>query len=504
MRSPKSGQFMALMILAGALAANIIFIVRGWNAPLADRHEFRQTQTAVAARQIARDGMTLSTYIPVFGPPWDVPFECPFYQNIVGVIARASGLSVVTSGRLVSLAFFYGLLPALYLLARRLMTREGAWVFVALVLSSPTYLFWSRAVLIESLALSASVWGLWLLLRAIDRPTWGRILLASVVLSVAGLVKITTLFVWLLVAGVWWVALLRVALRNGARWADVLKRFVGGGGIPVIIAIAVALAWVGYGDHVKGQNPMAAFLISSSEAMKRWDFGSWTQFSPAHMERWLGFVGNVFGLRGGLVLVCFLAVAMARQHAVRIVLCGVLFLVPLLVFTNLYFVHDYYYYANGLLLLAAVAFVMEATLSDARFAIAGKVLLIAWVAYDQHRGGAYYRQCMQAGPAANPLAEQIHRRVGSDGVVVAYGFSWSPALAYYSDRKFLMADGGWTADSAAAVAVRKTLPENAVRAVVVSNGFRGRKDYIAAQLRILGLPATAVYTGAQGDLYVRP
>ena len=493
---------LAFVLFVMGLALHIHFAIIGWDTSLSDRHEFRQTQTAIAAREIARNGLSVDNYIPVLGPPWTLLLEFPIYQNIVGALARGTGWPIESVGRLVSLSFFYSILPALFLISRRLMTEWESWVFLSLVVSSPVYLFWSRTVMIESLALAFSLWGLWFLLKAIDHANWLWILVASATLGLAGLAKLTTLFDWLLVAGVWWIYMLGVAIKNGATGSEITRRFLLGGGIPVIFAALLTLAWAKHVDHVNSLSTMTAYFTSANESFRKWNFGSWNQFTSANSVRWLGFLQNVFTLRGSAIFLVITLLLMPGKRLLAFV-SVVLFVAPLLVFTNLFYSHDYYYYANGILFLAAVGFVVNAVLAESRFSLAGKLLLIGWIAHDQYQGSAYYRSLLRLPQRSNQLAEQIKHSVPVKGVVVAYGFSWNPALAYYSDRKFIMLNPGEALDSHRPESVIKKMSEGEIVAMVVGNSDRKGKEFIAVQLKRLNLPSNPSYSDTEGDLYIR-
>jgi hypothetical protein len=67
------------------LSAATLFAAAFWfstlNQPLIDRHEFRQTQTALSAlfMQPGLEGL-LNYETPVLGAPWSIPFEFPLFQ----------------------------------------------------------------------------------------------------------------------------------------------------------------------------------------------------------------------------------------------------------------------------------------------------------------------------------------------------------------------------------------------------------------------------------------
>ena len=52
--------------------------------PLIDRHEFRQTQTALTALFLEFNARSFVNYeTPVLGAPWSIPFEFPFFQFLL-------------------------------------------------------------------------------------------------------------------------------------------------------------------------------------------------------------------------------------------------------------------------------------------------------------------------------------------------------------------------------------------------------------------------------------
>src|SRR5262249_25527707 len=123
--------------------------------------------------------------------PWSIPFEFPFYQWMCALLAWA-GIPLDSAGRLLSFAFLVLTVNA----AKPLFRNRREWlIFGILLLTSPLYLFWGTAFLMETLALFLSVWFL-----AIESPWW-----ACVVGTAAALTKITTFFPF------FWLALIKDA-----------------------------------------------------------------------------------------------------------------------------------------------------------------------------------------------------------------------------------------------------------------------------------------------------
>ena len=180
------------------LVLNLAFASVGWRNLLLEVHASRQVQTALTARQLQSEGWAMEYPLPLFGPPWSVPYEFPFYQYAVARLAAVTGLAIEPAGRAVSLFFFYLSLPALFLLLESLgVPPDRRWLLPALVLLSPVYLYYSRSFMIESTALCAAAWFLLAFSRTLDRPGWIWTAAAATLGAAAGLAKATTFAVFL-------------------------------------------------------------------------------------------------------------------------------------------------------------------------------------------------------------------------------------------------------------------------------------------------------------------
>ena len=188
----------------------------GWESKALPGFEFRQAQTAISAFWIKADRDFSPAYpTPVMGKPWSIPMEFPLYQWTVVKVGDWTNWSLTKSGRAVSIACFYLCLPAIFLLLRRWRVPPGRrWLVLAVVVTCPFYIFYTRAFLIETMALMFGLW-FWV---AFERAVSGRsaIWLAVAMLAGtgAGLVKVTTFLLYLLPTG-WWAAQRLWAGRRG-------------------------------------------------------------------------------------------------------------------------------------------------------------------------------------------------------------------------------------------------------------------------------------------------
>ena len=197
------------------------------------------------------------------------------------------------------------------------------------------------------------------------------------------------------------------------------------------------VTWTRAADHAKSRSIQGRFITST--ALKQWNFGTLEQ-------RLSGATWNVFAIRAEQPLgrhvpfvVAALGLIMARRRIAEVIGCLLLYLVGVLTFTNLYFVHDYYFFANNIFLIVAAGMAIAAMLERGRplsdGAIAGLVLLLGSMAFD-------YSWMYRPIQARNETDRQrmgaaIHRRTAPDDVVVLLGFEWSSEVPYYSGRRTL-------------------------------------------------------------------
>ncbi|MDB6126911.1 MAG: hypothetical protein JWM35_807, partial [Verrucomicrobia bacterium] len=252
-------------LFLGALLASLWFTHVGWSNRLADTHPFRQTQTALSTYWMAKDGVRLDYSTPAMGAPWSIPMEFPLYQAVVTLVTRSTGLSLESAGRAVSLFFFYASLPAIWLLLRRFRYQPAQrWLFLALVLTCPLYIFYSRTFLIESTAFCFGVWFLFSFHVALTSRHRGDILAAAILGIVAGLAKVTTFAVFLAPATALGLAAI---LRQRLQWRALLAR----GSAAALPGVIAAAWWVYYSDAVKRRNVLGVMMTSTEQ--REWNYG---------------------------------------------------------------------------------------------------------------------------------------------------------------------------------------------------------------------------------------
>jgi len=492
------------LMLAAALWCWSLF----WNAPILDRHEFRQLQTAVSTHWMQKDGFRLNYETPLFGPPkWSIPMEFPIYQWCVVGVSSATGMALDQSGRATSILFLLATLPAVCGLAGLAgLTRPGRLLVAAAVLSSPVYLFYGRAFMIESTALCFATWFLLAIGRSVRDLSLRWSAIAIVCGTLAALAKITTFAVYCFpAAGIaLWLGWPRWKSRRqspAALWHTVLLC-----GVPVLISILAGKWWVNHADAVKDGNPYSGFLKSSE--MVAWNWGTLDQrLSPG---TWYEAWDNIsqFVLSEAAAVIMVLCVALGGIGRLRrLAGAGVMgFLMGPLLFTNLYYRHDYYYSANALLLLGAAGLLLASMWNTAAIPRIARILMLALFFGTQLtaylRGyGAVLRQGIYQPPE---IASVIRRTVPPEGVVLIYGWDWNAIISYYSQRRVIMVPGGRETEMKVLEDVVGQLGSRSIAAILIKQRTPTPypREFIDERLKRFGMATTPFATSADGDLYL--
>ena len=186
--------------LVGVLAALVVYVAPTLDAPLLEKHAFRQTQTAWTARVFHEDGIDLlHPKLPVFGAPFEAPFEFPLFQALA-TVPMAAGVAEDTSLRLTCLACFVLTALLLWGLVRHVAGPVSGVGAVVVFTFTPFALVWSRTSMIEYLATAGAVgfaFGV-VLWRERRHPS---LFVAALAAGLVGmLVKPTTAVFWILPA----------------------------------------------------------------------------------------------------------------------------------------------------------------------------------------------------------------------------------------------------------------------------------------------------------------
>ena len=488
---------MMLLVHAGLVLTNL-------QSGLLVGLEFRQTQTAISSLFIQLErNFSLAYPTPVLGKPWSIPMEFPLYQWSTVWLSNATGWSLTVSARVLSALSFYATLPALFRLLGLLgLLRARRLLVLGVVLSSPLYIFYSRAFLIESMALAFSVWFLAAFVETIQRRSWLWLTVAILSGASGALVKITTFIVWCIPAVGYGALLLWRDWRSGPpRQAAQTLGWGLGCSLPVL---GIAWWWVRVSDGIKQLNAAGADLVSARLAA--YNFGGWSD--RISLEIW----GRLFRQWDATVLpgcfaagVLLLAVIFLRSSWRPALLALGLFFAAQLIFPLLYSIHDYYFYAAGICLLVAVGCVL-AGLLDSRLPrpLVWGVWLVLILGNLNHYRTGYYQSQKIIGVGGSGLTDAIRNTSPPDSILIILGDDWNSMIPYYARRRALMIrrdlEQKWNYIDRAFDDLRG----EDIYALVVTGDQRGNRSFINRATSRFKLDPEVTYTfDGKADVYVR-
>jgi len=413
------------------------WLFAGINQPIADLHQFRQTQTAITAYWLANGGPWLAYETPVLGYPWSIPFEVPIYQYLLAAM-HALGIPIAAGGRVLSFAFYAGLLWPLKVLFRNLgLSRVDYLIMAILLLSAPIYIYWSRTVMMESCALFFSTAWLAYLIQFLRTHSSRDALFAIALGILAVCIKLTTFAAFGLVGGIAFLQVAVKAFRDGL--TEESSGVLVAGAFAGLVPLLVVAIWVGWSDSLKSANMLGSLLTSS--ALMGWNFGTLEQRLSS--EFWLNGISNRmlpdilgYGMIPGLVAA---GAALGSQRYVLLLVSILGFFAPLLIFTNLHIEHNYYQYANAVFLLAAVAFGLSRVAESGRPVLC--CILVAVVVVGQltyfNAGFARAITADYSGSRQLTVGAEASKVTTPEQSLLVIGDDWNSAIPYHSERKAL-------------------------------------------------------------------
>ncbi len=434
----------SLLVLSAACFIYAMFIAIRYadQLPL-DFYSFRQTQTALTAYWLGINGFSLAYETPVVGPPWSIPFEFPLYQYIVAMLSKALSMDLNVSGRLVSFIFLaLCIFPAWKIARLQQVSRASLLIFIALLFSSPLYVYWGRTFMIETAALFFTLMAIrYFIDLAGDEATSRSGFLYLVFILLAILQKTTTPLPTLAVLAV--VYLVKSVKDSGSFKAVVSVRFIRFSFLYFFIPLLIGTLWTLYADHVKTANEFGSQLISS--ALREWTWGTWAdRVSPRLyidvIWRRL-FYQNLAGPLGLALIIAGLVLKASGKINSTIAICVAMGILPLFIFPNLHTVHAYYQTANLIFLLFAVALVVGDSYGRGTKAkITAIVIATVMVASNHFVFASDFLKTVQTvyTPVNSrdvAVATVLRNNLQKDEVFVTFGDMWSSSFSYLSGHK---------------------------------------------------------------------
>jgi hypothetical protein len=422
-----------------AVVAFTILALHGLTFTLGGFQGFRQSQTAIATKYIVEEGPMLRTRIPVLGPDWKVAFEFPTYQHLVAAFHLVSGLPLDVSGRLVSLLCLLAALPALWIILREWgLSPPLRWLLIAAYVSSPLTIFISRTFLIESCALMLTLWFIAGSMRYLRAPNRSSLLLLLLTGLLAAVTKFTTFSIGFGFIVLWSGA--RYLLHNSDRPAPPLRHTAVLCGA-VASMILTAVAWKSFLDFHWERFPATTHF---AENIHSWNFGTIEQrFSGEFWGRFVEHGINNVTFTPLLWLITIPLFALATYRWRVLALCAfAAWLSGPIVWANLFYVHNYYYYANSWLGFIWIVTSLAGVI-DRWQALRIPLQACAWVVvvafFIQYPQSAFFKaQKNDWGMPKVAFAQQVGTQVGPDEVIFILGDDWSPLIPYYADCHAVM------------------------------------------------------------------
>jgi hypothetical protein len=491
---------LCLTLFAACAIYSLVGASIGWNNSLIGTHGFRQAQTALSTYTMLEGGPWLAYETPVLGAPWRIPFEFPLYQWLVALAVTLTGMPLDQAGRLVgAVLFFATAIPAYALLGSLGVRPAHRLLFLALLLVSPQYIFWSRAFMIESTALFCSVSYLALGARALDGGRLPALVATAVFGVLAATVKLTT-FVPFLLAAMLYLALRRRRMAAAGRSAPGFFPWMAAA---AAVPLAGAAAWIMFTDSWKAQNPLAADFITSA-ALTEWNFGTLEQRLSVRSgyTLWSRTLADIAG-SGWIVVAAALLAFAARRRLGLFLACFALFLSAPMIFTNLHLIHNYYACANGVFLIAAVGCSAVGCLErGGAWRWLGVALLLAAIGVSDWRYRSLYVPLQTAPPnRVLDVARIVESVTAPDDVLLILGLDWSSELPYSAKRRSLMNRAGILPDRPRMQQALANLGEHPPAAMVACGPALANRPLIQSWVVALGLDAVprttsvcAVYT----------
>lgn len=418
--------------LLGVFALAIIIRLPTLGQPLVEKHDWRQTQTAYAALIFAESGIDLlHPKVPVLGPPFDLPFEFPLYQAAASIPMMA-GVPPDLALRVVGLGTYLFTAYLLFGLIRRIGGVSVATATLAFFLFSPFGIVWSRTSMIEFTATSGALVMLWAGIVWRERGgtgLWGIALIGALVTM---LVKPTTGVLYILPLLAY-----RTPVEGSGFIAWIRSRLSPGIAILVIAPALVGLIWIHYADTIKAASPLTAPY--TSDALFLWNFGTVGQ--RLHLANWFAIARRIGGALLGvtfapLLVAALIPIARSRHRSfwVAMAMAGI---APIVVFFNLYRVHDYYLAAISPIVAAflgiGAVWVVERVRNRWALALlaAGAIAVTAAMMQDYVRP-IYQPVSDESGVL--PMSAELARLSLPGDLVLVLGRDWSPSVHYYARR----------------------------------------------------------------------
>ena len=434
-----------LTLFFGLFLPFLIYIVT-MNDPLLEHHSFRQTQTAITTFWMTQSELRFDYLTPIFGYPWIVPAEFPIYQWIVAGLYKFIHLDLDQLGRAVSLFFFYMLVIPSYFISKDLKKNIFP-LSMLLMASSPILLFFSRTFLIETTAVFFSLSATAFFLRFLILKKYGYLIGFLILGTLSLLQKITTFAPVMLIIGIFSSYL--YFYDKSLTFKQLISILAS-----LLMIFIPSLLWNIHIDTIKSTQYLTNFF--TSERMALWNFGDIQQrLSPVFS---LKVIVWRLVICGGVSIPLFLMIRkiielnkksfsyykninlviskIFDKYIIFFLACAI---TPLFIFTNLYWIHDYYliavipYFVLGIALLLA---------NEPKITIKANSLYLFVIGINLIIFLLYYFPKIHKAPDLDlnnyKTALKLKEVTNNADVLLINGVGWNSTIPYYSQRFSIM------------------------------------------------------------------
>lgn len=259
-------------------------------------------------------------------------------------------------------------------------------------------------------------------------------------------------------------ASLAVPPNSVGRWKVLLRS--------VLAALIIGGVFVAWGRH--SLHTMQALILNNwlgdpnyskwftGELADRINPAKWSQISEHLFPNLLGPPAWVLIFLAGIML------ARGRSWLALVALGASAF--PMLVFFNVYVVHDYYHYESAYLVFIAVAVVMTQLTNDPErgFRRLGWLMFAGLVGCSLYGYSNYYLKIQRWNPTDfRDFARSVRDITRTNDYLAVYGYHFSPEFAFYAERRCLQDISSRLPDSQVWQTALKAIPTNGIGGVVL-------------------------------------
>ncbi|MGV8026747.1 MAG: hypothetical protein AB2L18_09340 [Anaerolineaceae bacterium] len=426
---------------------------------------WRSGQTFMTSLWFEKEGISLLNYqTPIYGYPWQIPFEFPLYQALGVIITNiGSFLNVfhtLKSGmHITSLICFYASAIFLILLCWEYF-RDRILILIILIiyLWLPYNIQYSTEILIDYLAVAFALGYLFFFTKWIDSPThFGNVIWGTIFGIFGCLVKITTMGIViipiiLMICKVIKEQNLRLDFSLFRR--ENIKKIVTNKSLQflfigsILIPICITMVWTIHSDAIKNANIQTMWLASSN--LSSWNYGTFAQ--KTSFSNWVEWFLKIreFFLFGPLIVFPFIGIVFLKKQSTKWqdFFCSTILspLLTIFIFFNL-FLHDYYYIAISPFMSVSIGvgifYSIKYIISQNKWFLVFFLIIAGFIIMQSYEKIKIMQQDTESSVSkfeiqTIPLAKRVMELTPENEYVISIQEDWKPNFLLYTERKGLI------------------------------------------------------------------